>query len=198
MSTQVMPTRTDLPPPMRHLLHDERPVGWLSENTLGFSGFADPREAANAAWVAYRTVSRKVAPLLGVRPTPVDTEPLAIEWRGGREMIVASGRPFAELVRPDQASLSAPRWFGFAIEVSPAVPERAMPEIMRTASRALLKSGIPWSMLRSRSRDIGSASRGANHMRYSVADRKLRGTNRAGGSVTETSRAGSARTRRAR
>jgi hypothetical protein len=157
MSTQVMATRTDLPPPTRHLLHDERPIGWLHQNTFGFFGFADAREAANAAWVAHRTVSRKVAPVLGVRPTPIDIEPLRIEWCDNREMILASGRPIAELLPPNPESLNASLWFGFAIEVSPAVPERAMPEIMRTVSRALLKSGIPWSMVRSRSRGVRCA-----------------------------------------
>jgi hypothetical protein len=169
MSTQVTLTRTDLPPPTRHLLHAERPVGWLTGNKLGFFGFADAREAANAAWVAYRTVSRTVAPLLGVRPTPIDIEPLRLESRNGREMVVASGRAVAELLRPDPESPSGLLWFGFEITVSPAVSERTMPAIMRAAGYALLKSGIRWSMIRSPSRGHGSAAEDADHRRSSDA-----------------------------
>lgn len=155
MSTQRRAAQTALPPPMRQLLHRERPIGWLEGSTLGFFGFADARDAANAAWVAYRTVSRKVAPLLGTRPTPIDIEPLTIERRNGRDAIAASGRPVAWLVRPGRNSLSGPDWFGFAIEIPPAVSERALPAIMRAASHAVLKSGLPWSMVRSRSRHRG-------------------------------------------
>lgn len=158
MTTQTMPTRTDLPPPVRHLLHHERPIGWLHENAFGFFGFADAREAANAAWVAYRTVSRKTARASGTRPTPIDLEPLAIERRDGREMITASGRPIAELVRPDNESPTASRWLAFAIEVAPALSERERADIMQTAGRALLKSGIRWSMVRPRQRHRRCAS----------------------------------------
>lgn len=152
MSTAITTMHTALPPPTRHFLHRERPVGWLRGNTIGFFGFADTREAANAAWVAYRTVSRKVAPLLGIRPAPIDIEPLGIEWRNGREVIVASGRPVAILVRPAPESASGANWFGFSIELSPIVSERVIPDVMRAAGHALLKSGIDWSMVRSPSR----------------------------------------------
>jgi hypothetical protein len=175
LRTQVTTTRTDLPPPTRHLLHDERPIGWLAGTTFGFVGFADAREAANAAWVAYRTVSRKVAPLLGVRPTPIDIEPLSIESRDGREMILASGRPVAALVRPDPESPGGRVWFGFAIEVSPAIGERMMPAIMRAAGHALLKSGIRWSMIRPRPRKLACASQDVAHNRSAGMDRRRAG-----------------------
>ena len=171
MLNQVKQSHTALPPPMRHLLHRERPIGWLEGNTLGFFGFADTRDAANAAWVAYRTVSRKVARLLGTRPTPIDIEPLRIERRNGREVIEASGRPFAQLVRPGPDSMSGLDWFGFSIEVPPAVSPRALPEIMRAASHALLKSGLPWSMVRSRSRQLAYARQHAGPMAPRGTDR---------------------------
>jgi len=155
MSTQVRENHTALPPPTRHLLHRERPIGWLEGNTLGFFGFADVRDAANAAWVAYRTVSRKLARALGTRPTPIDIEPLSIESRNGLDVIAASGRPIALLVRPGHAWTNGSDWFGFAIEVPPVVRAHEMPGIMRAASRALLKSGLAWSMLRSRPRHRG-------------------------------------------
>ena len=155
MSTQVRENHTALPPPMRHLLHRERPIGWLQGNTFGFFGFADARDAANAAWVAHRTVSRRLARTLGTRPTPIDIEPLSIESRNGLDVITASGRPVALLVRPGHASPHGSDWFGFTIEVPPVVRAREMPGIMRTASRALLKSGLAWSMVRSRPRHRG-------------------------------------------
>ena len=155
MSTQLRAAHTALPPPMRHLLHRERPIGWLEGHTFGFFGFADTRDAATAAWVAYRTVSRKVASLLGTRPTPIDIEPLSIVRRNGREVITASGRPVAWLVRPGPESPSGPDWFGFAIDLPAALDERAVPAIMRAASRALLKSGIAWSIVRARLRHRG-------------------------------------------
>jgi hypothetical protein len=152
MATQLSPVRTDLPPPIRHLLHDERPVAWLSGNRFGFYGFANPMEAANAAWVAYRTISRKLAPVLGVRPAPIDIEPLRIEWRDGSEMILASRHPIAALVRPDADDPSALRWFGFTIEVPPEIGGRRLRDAVRTAHRALLKSGVGWGMMRPRCR----------------------------------------------
>lgn len=171
MLNQVKANHTALPPPMRHLLHRERPIGWLEGHTLGFFGFADTRDAANAAWVAYRTVSRKVASLLGTRPTPIDIEPLSIERRNGRDVIEASGRPFAQLIRPGPESMSGPDWFGFSIEVPPLVSQRALPGIMRAASHALLKSGLPWSMVRSRSRQLAYARQHAGPMASRATDR---------------------------
>lgn len=150
MATQLSPVRTDLPPPVRHLLHDERPVAWLSGNRFGFSGFADPMEAANAAWVAYRTISRKLARVLGARPTPIDIEPLRIEWRDGRETILASNRPIAALVRADGDEPTASRWFGFSIDVPWEVGDLMMRDAVLAAHRALLKSGVGWSMIRPR------------------------------------------------
>ena len=155
MSTPVRENHTALPPPMRHLLHRERPIGWLQGTTLGFFGFADARDAANAAWVAYRTVTRRLARTLGTRPTPIDIEPLTIESRNGLDVIAASGRPIARLVRPGHPSTNGSDWFGFTIDGPPMVRAREMPGIMRAASRALLKSGVAWSMVRSRPRHRG-------------------------------------------
>ena len=165
MATQLSPVRTDLPPPIRHLLHDERPVAWLSGNRFGFSGFADPTEAANAAWVAYRTVSRKLAPVLGVRPIPIGIEPLRVEWRDGAETIVASHRPIAALVRPDADDPSAPRWFGFTIEVPPEISGRHLRGAVLAAHRALLKSGVGWRMMRPR-RGYRACAAGVRPARY--------------------------------
>jgi hypothetical protein len=152
MATQLAPMRIDLPPPTRYLLRDERPVAWLAGDRVGFFGFAHANEAANAAWVAYRTISRKLARVLGVRPTPIDTEPLAIEWRGGHELIVASGRPIAELVRPHSDAWHATRWFGFTIDLPPGLADSRKRDVVLGANHALFKSGIAWAMVRPRPR----------------------------------------------
>ncbi|HKN68258.1 MAG TPA: hypothetical protein VJW73_18360 [Gemmatimonadaceae bacterium] len=171
MLNQVKANHTALPPPRRQLLHRERPIGWLEGHTLGFFGFADARDALHAAWVAYRTVSRKVARVAGTRPTPIDIEPLGIERRNGREVITASGRPFAQLVRPGPESMSGLDWFGFSIEVPPVVNQRALPDIMRAASHALLKSGLAWSMVRSRSRQLAYTREHAGPLSSRATDR---------------------------
>lgn len=158
MATQLSPIRTDLPPPTRQLLHDERPVAWLTGNRFGFFGFADAMEAAQAAWVAYRVVSRKLAPVLGARPTPIDIEPLRIERRHGREVTLASRRPIATLVRPDADDTGALHWFGFSIEVPAQIGDLLMREVVRAANRALLKSGVGWSMMRPMRRDRSAST----------------------------------------
>ena len=152
MATQLTPMRSDLPPPSSYLLRDERPVAWLAGDCFGFFGFAHGTEAANAAWVAYRTVSRKLARVVGARPTPIDTEPLAIEWRNDRELILASGRPIAELVRPDSDAWHATRWFGFTIGLLPGLADHEKRDLLRGANHALLKSGVAWPMVRRRPR----------------------------------------------
>lgn len=173
MATQLAPIRTDLPPPSRELLHEERPVAWLAGTRFGFFGFADAMEAAYAAWVAHRTVSRKLAPVLGARPAPIDIVPLSIEWRDGREMILASRRPIATLVRPDADEATAPRWFSFSIDVSPEIDNHRMRDVVLAAHRALLKSGIRWSMVRPRRR-YGECAAALQPTRYEPVPRRQR------------------------
>ena len=83
MTVQRSATRMDLPPPPDlDLLDDERRVGWIAGESVGFRGFADETEAAHAAWVAYRALARRLAKTHGTRPLPIDTEPLALQRRG--------------------------------------------------------------------------------------------------------------------
>src|SRR5690349_10317210 len=86
------------------LMDGDRVVGWASGRTVGFRGFADEHEAAHAAWVAYRTLARRVARRRGTRPVPIDTVPLRLVWCDGREVILASGRVVATLIRPGAES----------------------------------------------------------------------------------------------
>jgi hypothetical protein len=148
---QLAPTLMSLPPPTRlDLVDAQRTVGWITGHALGFHGFSDEREAANAAWVAYRTVSRRLARSWGTRPIPIDVELLTLARHGNREIILASGRPAAELVRPGVDSPSGPDSFGLEILVPPIVEESMMRDLTRLAYRALRKSGIRWAMWRPR------------------------------------------------
>src|SRR3569832_1106962 len=116
MTAQLVPDRLALPPPLElDLVDADRTTGWIIDNAVGFRGFGDETEAAHAAWVAHRTIARRLAPTSGMRPVPVDIEPLSIQRIDGKEMILASGRPMASLVRPGPDSRSGVDSFGFEL-----------------------------------------------------------------------------------
>src|SRR5689334_8686975 len=118
MTTQTVVGRLGLPPPLDFDLIDaDRSVGWVANEAIGFRGFADETEAAHAAWIAYRTLARRLARTDGTRPVPIDIEPLAIQRVEGREMILASGRPIATLVRPSADSRRDVDSFGFEVSL---------------------------------------------------------------------------------
>ena len=147
MTVQLAPHRMDLPPPSRFDLHDmERLVGWIDGSRVGFRGFADEREVASAAWLAYRTISRRLARRLRIRPIPIDTEPLALAKHGNREVILASGRPIATLLRPGSDSRSGPHAFGFTVNLPPPADELAVRSMAYWIYRTLRKSGLPWAL----------------------------------------------------
>src|SRR5687768_8296598 len=147
MTTQLAPHRMDLPPPSQFDLHDvERVVGWIDGSRVGFLGFADEREVASAAWLAYRTISRRLARRLRIRPIPVDTEPLALAKHGNREVILASGRPIATLLRPGSDSRSGPHAFGFTVNLPPPADELTVRSMAYSIYRTLRKSGLPWAL----------------------------------------------------
>ena len=87
MTTQLVPDRLALPPPLDLDLVDAgRTIGWIADNAVGFRGFGDETEAVHAAWVAHRTIARKLARTHRVRPVPVDINPDADNrgWRRAR------------------------------------------------------------------------------------------------------------------
>lgn len=155
MTLQLSPGRVGLPPPAKLDLIDAGvPVGWIAGDSVGFRGFANEVEATHAAWVAYRTLARHLARAHGTRPVPIDTEPLALQRRGEAEMILASGRPIAALIRPDAESPTGPDSFGFELLVPSPTTElrvRAMAYLMYLSLR---KSGLRWALWR---RDAGRA-----------------------------------------
>jgi hypothetical protein len=148
MTTRLSADRLALPPPDLDLMGGERRVGWIAGDAVGFRGFADETEAAHAAWVSYRALARRLARSHGTRPVPIDTEPLALRRQGDEELILASGRPIATLVRPGPESRSGADSFGFEIRVPAPADElrvRAMGHLMY---RTLRKSGLRWAMWR--------------------------------------------------
>src|SRR4029079_16951646 len=133
MTEQLVPNRLDLPPPIDLTLVDaDRVAGWIAGNAVGFRGFRDETEATHGAWVTRRTLARRLARTHGTRPVPVDIEPLALQHVEGKEGILASGKPIADLSRPGPDSRSADS-FGFELSIPPPTTElqlRAMAYLM--------------------------------------------------------------------
>jgi len=149
MTTQVVPDRLALPPPREFDLIDaNRAVGWVAGETVGFRGFADETEATHAAWIAHRTLARRLARTHGTRPVPIDIEPLALERVEGKEMIVASGEPIASLVRRHAGSRSGVESFGFELTIPSPTTELEVRAIALLIYRTLRKSGVRWSLWR--------------------------------------------------
>lgn len=147
MTTQLAPHRLDLPPPSQlDLLDMNRVVGWIDGSRVGFLGFADAQETASAAWLAYRTISRRLARRLRIRPIPIDTEPLALAQEGNREVILASGRAIATLLRPGSDSRSGPHAFGFTVTLPAPADELTVRSTAYAIYRTLRKSGLRWAL----------------------------------------------------
>lgn len=147
MTTLLAPHRMDLPPPSQlDLLDVGRVVGWIDGRRVGFLGFADEREAAGAAWVAYRTISRRLARRLRIRPIPIDTEPLTLAKDGNREVILASGRPIAALLRPGSDSRNGSHTFSFTVNLPLPADELTVRSMAYSIYRTLRKSGLPWAL----------------------------------------------------
>jgi hypothetical protein len=159
MTTQLAPHRLDLPPPSQlDLLDMDRVVGWIDGSRVGFLGFADEQEAASAAWLAYRTVSRRLARRLGIRPIPIDTEPLALAQEKNHEVILASGRPIATLLRPGVNSRSGPHTFGFTVTLPAPADELAVRSTAYAIYRTLRKSGLRWALWARAPRSVPATS----------------------------------------
>ena len=159
MTTQLAPDRLALPSPLDLDLVDAgRTTGWIASDAVGFRGFGDETEAAHAAWVAHRTVARRLARTHQMRPAPVDIEPLAIQRAEAKEMILASGRPIAALVRPGPDSRSGVDSFGFELRIPAPVTELEARALAYLIYRTLRKSGIRWAMWRPDAPRVAEAS----------------------------------------
>jgi hypothetical protein len=147
-------------------------VGSIDVNRLQFTGFADPGEAAAAAWVAHVAVERRKARGSREAPPRLEYPRLFLVRTDGEEWITGGGTRLARLVRPssqdnsvrshDTASApahgSAPaQWFGIEIGFSPDTSEVTLGSHAHVIYLALRRSGIPWSA-RSRDATLVSAS----------------------------------------
>jgi hypothetical protein len=147
--TAPSPNRLGVPPPVKlDLIDSGRVVGWITGNVVGFRGFGDEVEAAHAAWVAYRTLARRLARRDGRRPPPVDTEPLALQRRGDQEVILVGRKAIGTLVRPGAESPSGPDSFGFEISIPPPADELRVRGMAHLIYRTLRKSGVRWALWR--------------------------------------------------
>jgi hypothetical protein len=140
------PSHLPTPPPLAlDLRHAGRPVGWVRGDTIGFRGFASNAEALHAAWVAYRALAQRLAKAGERRPIPVDTERLTLSRSGDVDLVVASGRPIATIVRPGPTSLSGDS-FGFELRVPAPTYESRMRGMAYLVYRTLRKSGVRWAL----------------------------------------------------
>lgn len=136
------------PPPAarRDLLAGDTVFGWIDGMTIGFRGFRDEAEAVHAAWVAYRTMSRRFAREGRRRPLPIDTEPMSLERSADVEHILAAGRPIGTLVRPGPDSHSGPDSFGFELQLPRPADELTLRSTAHLLYLTLRRSGIRWGM----------------------------------------------------
>ena len=147
MTTLLVPDRMAIPPPTSYDNGRHR-ISWVRGHTIGVVGFDHALDAANAAWIANRTLSRKLAPLTGTRPIPVGTEPLALVSIDVREMIVTPAGPFAELLRPEPGVAGGRETFGFEVAVPKWVSAADVHILADFAYRTIRKSGVPWTSIR--------------------------------------------------
>ena len=158
MTTQLAPDRFGLPPPIeRDLVDADRVTGWIVGNAVGFRGFAGEGEATHAAWVAHRALARRLARTHRGRPVPVDIEPLAVQKVEGRELILASGKPIAELIPPGSESRTGAS-FGFELSIPTPTSELEARALAYLMYRTLRKSGIRWAMWRPEPARVSQAS----------------------------------------
>jgi hypothetical protein len=150
MTTQALRHTVAQPPPFDMDLVDAgRVVGWITGKSIGFRGFRDETEATHAAWVAYRTLARRIARRHGMRLVPSGIEPLALKRGddGETEVILASDRPIATLIRPGSHSRVSDS-FGFALAVPSPMAQFELRGVAYLIYRTLRKSGVGWAIWR--------------------------------------------------
>ena len=151
MTTMLSPERLAVPPPRiprrqaMDLMDADQRVGWINGDRVGFRGFATDEEAAHAAWVAYRTMTRRLARSHNLRPVPIGSEPLALRRDGHDELIVASSGPVARLVRPADDGPSGDDSYGFELSIPQPADEVLVRAMAHLIYRTLRKSGVRWT-----------------------------------------------------
>ena len=150
MTVQLRHDMLAHPPPLEMDLVDaDRVVGWIIGDRIGFRGFADETEATHAAWVAHRALARRLSRTHGTRLVPVDIEPLALRRSdaGDTDVILASNRPIAALVRPGGHSRVGES-FGFELTVPSPITAFELRGVAYLLYRTLRKSGVRWAIWR--------------------------------------------------
>ena len=177
MTAQLMRDMLAHPPPFEADLVDaDRAVGWIVGNTIGFRGFQDETEATHAAWVAHRTLARRIARTHGMRLVPIDVEPLALKRSdaGDRDEILASNRAIASLVRPGSHA-GVGDSFGFELTVPSRMTELELRGVAYLMYRTLRKSGVRWTLWRPRPERMTSEASVVNDRARVAAQRPRRG-----------------------
>jgi hypothetical protein len=149
LNTNILPAAglRGIPPPLSlDLIDGNHLVGWIRGDVIGFRGFADADEAGHSAWVAHRTLARRLVRRHGGRPIPIVGATIGFQADGERELILANGAPVATLVHPGDESLSGAHSFGFEIRLPVPVDEGRARSKARLMYRALRKSGIRWKL----------------------------------------------------
>jgi len=151
MTTMLSPERLAVPPPhapdrrTMDLMDVDQQVGWINGDRVGFRGFATDEEAAHAAWVAHRTMTRRLARSHNLRPVPIGSEPLALQRAGDEELVVASSGPVATLIRPDHDGPGGDDSYGFELSVPQPADEVLVRAMAHLIYRTLRKSGVRWT-----------------------------------------------------
>jgi hypothetical protein len=148
----VIPNRLPEPPPADgfylDLMDGERIVGWIAPDAIGFRGFANDIEAAHAAWVAYRALSRHIAKRDGGPMLPIDAPPLEILDRPGERLVIADNRPIARLIDPSRDVESGEPSHAFELRLDGRRDELTVRSKAHLVYRALRRAGVRWAMWR--------------------------------------------------
>ena len=155
MSASRITTRMPVPPPRQfQLLDGTGLVGWIDANRLEITGFADPAEAAAAAWVAHVALERRRAKWRQEDPPRLEAPQLFLARSAGQDWITGAGKRLARLVRPnlqdnsrnpnDAAAVST-EWFGIEIEFPADTSGLTVGSSAHVVYLALRRSGVRWS-----------------------------------------------------
>ena len=130
-------------------------VGSIDGNRVEFTGFADPAEAAAAAWVAHVALERRRAKSRREEPPHLERPELYLVRSGQHEWIVAEGKRLARLVRPklagtrshsDEVDEISASCFGIEIVLPPDPSEVTIRSSAYVIYLALRRSGLRWSI----------------------------------------------------
>lgn len=141
--TKLTTPELRLPPPTPFDLTDDvGRVGWIEGDRVGFTGFADLRDAVGAAWLAHLALARRAAERQGLPPPYVEASALAIVRSPEGEQIVADSVPLALLHRPGTPHTGA--WYGFEIVAAPRPDELELRSAAHLIHRVLRRSSLRW------------------------------------------------------